>query len=387
MVVAGRAARRRRRRRLMVEAGGTEASWPAFEDGAPKVDEDVLAGGLEASKTWIQESIALQQRAHRPRPACKPSRWPTRSPGRLLARGLRRRRGRRRATESLASPAHRRQGRAPRRRGRPARRRSSPSWPRSSPTSPAPRSRSRPPSARSPSRSCASASSTRASASTAVARRDLRPLSAEVGVPPDGARLRPVPAGRDPGAQRRHPGHAPHGPDDRHARHRRPASATCTTTTSRRTPPVRPASCVARSAARSATACSPSGPWCRCCPRQEEFAYTIRLVSEVLSSNGSTSMALGLRLDPVADGRRCADQGAGRRHRHGPRVRRGQVHDPHRHPRRRGRLRRHGLQGRRHRRVRHRPAARHQDRRHPRRRPGRGAAAGQGGPPRRSSRS
>ena len=45
----------------MVEAGGTEASWPAFQDGAPKVDEDVLAGGLEAAKQYILESINAQK--------------------------------------------------------------------------------------------------------------------------------------------------------------------------------------------------------------------------------------------------------------------------------------------------------------------------------------
>ncbi len=89
---------------------------------------------------------------------------------------------------------------------------------------------------------------------------------------------------------------------------------------------------------------------------------------------------LGLCLDPVADGRRCADQGPRGRHRHGPRLRRGQVHRPHRHPRGRGRLRRHGLQGGRDERVRHRPAAGHQDRRHPRRRPGLRPAAGLRGP-------
>ena len=120
-------------------------------------------------------------------------------------------------------------------------------------------------------------------------------------------------------------------------------------------------------------------------PNQEEFAYTLRLVSEVLSSNGSTSMGSVCASQPVADGRRRADQGAGRRHRHGPRLRRRQVHDADRHPRCRGRVRRHGLQGRRHRRRDHRPAARHEDRRHPRRRADRRARAGQGGPPRRSS--
>ena len=96
---------------------------------------------------------------------------------------------------------------------------------------------------------------------------------------------------------------------------------------------------------------------------------------------------LGVRLDAVADGRRCADQGAGRRHRHGPRLRRGQVHDAHRHPRRRGRVRRHGLQGRRHGRVRHRAAARHQDRRHPRRRARRPLCSRPRRPASRSSRS
>jgi polyribonucleotide nucleotidyltransferase len=46
---------------MMVEAGGTERSWEFYEDGAPKVTEDVLAEGLEASKTWIRESINLQR--------------------------------------------------------------------------------------------------------------------------------------------------------------------------------------------------------------------------------------------------------------------------------------------------------------------------------------
>ena len=44
------------------------------------------------------------------------------------------------------------------------------------------------------------------------------------------------------------------------------------------------------SAARSATARSPSGRCCPVLPEREEFPYTIRLVSEVLGSNGSTSM-------------------------------------------------------------------------------------------------
>ena len=46
---------------MMVEAGGTEKSFAFYADGAPKVDETVLAGGLEASKQYIKESIALQK--------------------------------------------------------------------------------------------------------------------------------------------------------------------------------------------------------------------------------------------------------------------------------------------------------------------------------------
>jgi len=46
---------------MMVEAGGTEDSWKFYEAGAPKVTEEVLAAGLEAAKAWIRESIGLQR--------------------------------------------------------------------------------------------------------------------------------------------------------------------------------------------------------------------------------------------------------------------------------------------------------------------------------------
>src|SRR5579862_5995179 len=46
---------------MMVEAGGTEKSWSYYEDGAPKVTEEVLAQGLESAKTWIRQSIELQR--------------------------------------------------------------------------------------------------------------------------------------------------------------------------------------------------------------------------------------------------------------------------------------------------------------------------------------
>ena len=46
---------------MMVEAGGTEKSWEYFEQGAPKVDEAALATALEESKQYIKSAIALQK--------------------------------------------------------------------------------------------------------------------------------------------------------------------------------------------------------------------------------------------------------------------------------------------------------------------------------------
>jgi polyribonucleotide nucleotidyltransferase len=46
---------------MMVEAGGTERAWDYYEEGAPKVTEEVISEGLDAAKTWIRESIALQR--------------------------------------------------------------------------------------------------------------------------------------------------------------------------------------------------------------------------------------------------------------------------------------------------------------------------------------
>ena len=45
---------------MMVEAGGTEHTWRLYEAGAPKVTEEVITEGLEASKQWIDASIELQ---------------------------------------------------------------------------------------------------------------------------------------------------------------------------------------------------------------------------------------------------------------------------------------------------------------------------------------
>ncbi|MGH9163949.1 MAG: hypothetical protein ACRDZW_00330 [Acidimicrobiales bacterium] len=46
---------------MMVEAGGTENAWRYYEDGAPKVTEEVITEGLEVAKTWINESVQLQR--------------------------------------------------------------------------------------------------------------------------------------------------------------------------------------------------------------------------------------------------------------------------------------------------------------------------------------
>jgi polyribonucleotide nucleotidyltransferase len=46
---------------MMVEAGGTETAWQLYQDGTPYVTEEIIAGGLEAAKTWIRESIEAQR--------------------------------------------------------------------------------------------------------------------------------------------------------------------------------------------------------------------------------------------------------------------------------------------------------------------------------------
>ncbi|HTL85180.1 MAG TPA: polyribonucleotide nucleotidyltransferase [Acidimicrobiia bacterium] len=60
IVVAGRALDNGDVAIMMVEAGGTEAAWDLYQEGAPKVTEETLAGGLEEAKRWIKASIDLQ---------------------------------------------------------------------------------------------------------------------------------------------------------------------------------------------------------------------------------------------------------------------------------------------------------------------------------------
>jgi len=124
-------------------------------------------------------------------------------------------------------------------------------------------------------------------------------------------------------------------------------------------------------------------------PGEESFPYTIRVVSDILESNGSSSMATvcggclalmdagvplkapvadghGLRRLPGVDGCGRSPEGSGGGHRHGPGEGRREVRHPHRHRGRRGPLRRHGLQGGGHALRHHRLADGHQDhRRHP----------------------
>jgi polyribonucleotide nucleotidyltransferase len=60
IVVAGRSVGEDDVAIMMVEAGGTEDAYRYYENGAPKVTEEVIAQGLEEAKKWIQEAIDLQ---------------------------------------------------------------------------------------------------------------------------------------------------------------------------------------------------------------------------------------------------------------------------------------------------------------------------------------
>ncbi|MCZ7525232.1 MAG: polyribonucleotide nucleotidyltransferase [Acidimicrobiia bacterium] len=60
LVVAGRRTESGDIAVMMVEAGGTEAAWRLYEQGAPKVTEEVVVQGLEEAKRWIGASIDLQ---------------------------------------------------------------------------------------------------------------------------------------------------------------------------------------------------------------------------------------------------------------------------------------------------------------------------------------
>jgi polyribonucleotide nucleotidyltransferase len=61
LVVAGRRIESGDIAIMMVEAGGTEATWRLYEEGAPKVTEEVIADGLEEAKIGIGLAIDLQK--------------------------------------------------------------------------------------------------------------------------------------------------------------------------------------------------------------------------------------------------------------------------------------------------------------------------------------
>ena len=72
--------------------------------------------------------------------------------------------------------------------------------------------------------------------------------------------------------------------------------------------------------AKSVTAISRNARSCRCLPPQDEFPYTLRLISEVLESKRLVVDGVGLRFDPRIHGRGRADSEARRRRRDGPRA-------------------------------------------------------------------
>ena len=120
---------------MMVEAGGSEKSFQFYEEGAPKVTEEVLADGLEAAKTWIRESIVLQRQLVE---AFVAARGPIQPIEYSVLVRLRRRRlgpGRGRGHRGGGQGRHHHgQGRAQRRPRRGHRLASSTSWPASSPS-------------------------------------------------------------------------------------------------------------------------------------------------------------------------------------------------------------------------------------------------------------
>ena len=84
-----------------------------------------------------------------------------------------------------------------------------------------------------------------------------------------------------------------------------------------------PADRAARSRAKSVTARSPSVRFCPWCRRRMYFPYTLRVVSEIMASNGSILDGFDLRRLPLADGRRRADHRACGGHLRGPASRGG----------------------------------------------------------------
>ena len=200
---------------MMVEAGGTEATWRLYEEGAPKVTEEVIADGLEAAKQWIKASIDLQQElARRGRPGARPDRRrsPTRSTPTTTTTCSTRSPSRppptRREAMAIADKTERNDRLDEILEGLLLALCGTPDEPGPVPA----RAKQIKPAFRSLQKQVVR--SRIVNEGLRIDGRgttDIRPLSAEVGLLPTVARLRPVPAGRDPGAQRAHARHAPHG--------------------------------------------------------------------------------------------------------------------------------------------------------------------------------
>ncbi len=196
---------------MMVEAGGTETAWKLYEDGTPYVTEEVIAGGLEAAKTWIRESIEAQlQLVDAAKNADLIHAARVGAAGRLRRRRRRPRRGGRRRPPGRGVPHHG-QGRP---RARPGRRRQGdhrgaaarvPRAPvRDQQRGPGAAQEDRPPQHRHRGPPHRRPRPPRHPAAVGRGRRA-----------PHRPRLGPVPAGRDPGDDRGHPGHAQDRPDPR----------------------------------------------------------------------------------------------------------------------------------------------------------------------------
>ena len=366
---------------MMVEAGGTEATWRLYEEGAPKVTEEVIADGLEEAKQWIKASIELQKEL---RAAVVLARGPiagdpVRDPHRLRRRRVRdrRRAGHRVApwqAMSIADKTERNDRLDEILEGLLLALCGTPEEPepfavaRQADQAGVPRRCRR--------RSSAAASSTRACASTAAAPPTSVRSRAEVEILPTAHGSGLFQRGETqvlsvltlgmPRMEQFIGLDELRGTTKRYIHHYNfpPYS---TGETGRVGSPKRREIGHGALAERALVPGRPvdGGVALRAAHRLR------RAQLERLHLHG-----VGVRLHALDDRRRRAAEGVGRRHRHGPRLRRGQVHDPHRHPRHRGRVRRHGLQGRGHARLRDRAAARHQDRRPSRRRAARGAAPG-----------
>ena len=114
------------------------------------------------------------------------------------------------------------------------------------------------------------------------------------GAPAAHARVGSVHPGPDPGARRDDAGHfsGTNSASTRSTRSRRSRSPSCCTTTSRPSPPARRSrSGSTHRAARKGTGRWPSGPSSRCCRRTTTSPTRFAIVSDIMESNGSSSMA------------------------------------------------------------------------------------------------